>query len=116
MSAVAESFVDYMQDLLHIDNKGYEHWNGAKVGFSPELRVFTQAKEEGFTAVILTFDRFEYLIKVIKRFSSTQKSEINSNLALLLHQVARKYLLSGKIRTNLGRLSMTCHEFEFRLL
>ena len=56
-----------MQDLLHIDSKGYEHWNGVTVPFSPELRVFKQAKEDGFTVVILTFDRFEYLVKVIRR-------------------------------------------------
>ena len=92
MSAVAESFVDYMQDLLHIDNKGYEHWNGAKVAFSPELRVFSQAKEEGFTAVILTFDRFEYLIKVIKRyFGFIVLRDRTCISALLLLQAAKKY-------------------------
>ena len=67
MAAVGSSFLEYMQDLLHIDNKGYEHWNGVTVPFSPELRVFKQAKEDGFTVVILTFDRFEYLVKVIRR-------------------------------------------------
>ena len=56
-----------MEDMLHIENKGYNFWNGSPTKFEPALKIFTKARDDGFTAVILTFDRFQYLIKVIKR-------------------------------------------------
>ena len=64
---VAESFFHYMQDLLHIKNRGFEFWNGPIETFQPALNVFTKPRPEGFTAVILTYDRFDYMIKVIQR-------------------------------------------------
>ena len=56
-----------MQDLLHIKNRGFEFWNGPIKTFQPALNVFTKPRPEGFTAVILTYDRFDYMIKVIQR-------------------------------------------------
>ena len=56
-----------MQDLLHIKNRGFEFWNGPIETFQPALNVFTKPRPEGFTAVILTYDRFDYMIKVIQR-------------------------------------------------
>ena len=55
--------------MLHIQSRGYDYWNGSPKIFQPALNVFTKARNVGFTAVILTFDRFEYLIKVIQRYS-----------------------------------------------
>ena len=57
-----------MEERLNYKMIKYEYWNGFNKLFESKLKIFKKPDQEGFTAVILTFDRFDSLIKVIKRY------------------------------------------------
>ena len=67
ISKVAKSFFVFMEERLNYKMIEYEYWNGFNKIFESKLKIFKKPDQEGFTAVILTFDRFDSLIKVIKR-------------------------------------------------
>ena len=70
---ILQSFIDYMKHILNVEKKGFEFWNGERhQRFRPKIQVNALAPDTGFTAVILTFNRFEYLVRVVKRLKISE--------------------------------------------
>jgi len=67
MEAVFDGLIGYLHDRLfpHKVN-GVDFWNGPKRGVQSPLFLNRIAPDEGFTAVILAFDRIESLFRVIE--------------------------------------------------
>ena len=56
-----------MEERLNYKRNNFEFWNGKRNVFQPALKIFAEARNDGFTTVILTYDRFDSLLKVIKK-------------------------------------------------
>ena len=67
MEAVGEGLMSYLSDRLFPHKSvGYEYWNGPQPGVHPPLFMNRIAPDEGFTSVILAYDRIESLFRVIQ--------------------------------------------------
>lgn len=67
MEAVGEGLMSYLSDrLFPHQSLGYEYWNGPQPGVHSPLFMNRIAPDEGFTSVILAYDRIESLFRVIQ--------------------------------------------------
>ena len=62
-----------MKERLNMADRSYSYWNGPEKRFEPALKIFTKAPHQGFTAIILTYDRFQSLYKTVQRFLFQKK-------------------------------------------